>query len=93
MALGECFTRSAVACEFSVFADFANSSRRRLLRPTVGFRDNEPALGPRRAAASFEGGALFKRFVGRRGRVKVRKRRVAIDTARAPLARGASQRR
>ena len=58
MALGEWFTRSAVACEFSFFAEFANSSRRRGLRPAVGFRDNEPALGPSRAAASLEGGAL-----------------------------------
>jgi hypothetical protein len=41
-----------------VFADFANSSRRRLLRPAVGFMDNEPALGPSRAAASLEGSAL-----------------------------------
>ena len=44
MAWGECFTRSAVACEFFVFADFANSSRRRLLRPAVGFMDNRGSV-------------------------------------------------
>ena len=49
MAWGECFTRRAVACEFFVFADFANSSRRRLLRPAVGFMET-PSLAPSQAA-------------------------------------------
>ena len=40
MALGERFTRSAVACEFSLLP----VSRRRLLRPAAGFRESVPAL-------------------------------------------------
>ena len=56
MALGECFTRSAVACEFFVFADFANSSRRRLLRPAVGFMDNRGSVG-QELCVRLDGGA------------------------------------
>ena len=56
MALGERFTRSAVACEFFVFADFANSSRRRLLRPAVGFMDNRGSVG-QELCVRLDGGA------------------------------------